>query len=114
MSAEATSSHSSPSHKDSSDKAAAAQDDSSNNSNRDLVDKLMLLHYEHEFCQSVKPPFKPITPLYFASPSTVDNANAQFYYFTSLACWLMSLAGHSVDRPGQFDDPNATATTIIT
>eukprot|EP00796_Vickermania_ingenoplastis_P011350 gene11350-7862_t len=78
-----------------------------------IIDKLRLLNYESDFCQSVKPPFKPLTRFYFAGPSSIDNPNTQFFYFTSLCSWLMGICGHNFAPPGQFDDPNATATTII-
>lgn len=78
-----------------------------------LIDKLRLLNYESDFCQSTKPPFKPLTPFYFAGPSSIDNPNTQFFYFTSLCSWLLRLCGHDFAPPGQFDDPNATSTTIL-
>ncbi|EPY28773.1 hypothetical protein STCU_01564 [Strigomonas culicis] len=78
-----------------------------------ILDKLRILHYESDFCSSTKPPFKPLDRFYFTGPSTVDNPNAQFYYFTSLCAWLMSVCEHKFEAPGQFDDPNATATTIL-
>eukprot|EP00796_Vickermania_ingenoplastis_P004522 gene4522-3309_t len=77
-----------------------------------IIDKLRLLNYESDFCQSVKPPL-PLTRFYFAGPSSIDNPNTQFFYFTSLCSWLMGICGHNFAPPGQFDDPNATATTII-
>ncbi|CBH16268.1 hypothetical protein, conserved [Trypanosoma brucei gambiense DAL972] len=79
----------------------------------DLIDKLRILRYETEFCPRVKPPFKPLSKYYFSGPSTIDNPNAQFYYFTSLCSWLMGLSGRNFEPPGQFDDPNATATNIL-
>lgn len=79
----------------------------------DVVDKLKFLNYESEFCPLVKPPFKPLSKTYFSAPSTIDNPNAQFYYFTSLSAWLMNISGKSFEAPGQFDDPNSTATTIL-
>ncbi|KAG8346394.1 putative Intra flagellar transport protein 57 [Trypanosoma vivax] len=79
----------------------------------DLIDKLRILHYETDFCFSVKPPFKPLGKYYFCGASTVDNPNAQFYYFTSLCSWLMGLCGRKFDAPGQFDDPNASSTSIL-
>ncbi|KAG5468984.1 hypothetical protein LSCM4_02377 [Leishmania orientalis] len=79
----------------------------------DIVDKLRMLHYETSFCRSFKPPFSPLSPYYFSGPSSQDNPNTQFYYFTSLCVWLMKLCGHQFDAPGQFDDPNASSTTIL-
>ena len=79
----------------------------------DIIEKLKLLNYEIEFCPTGKPPFKLLTKTYFAQAS--DNANAQFFYFTSLVSWLMNIAGHGgFPPPGQFDDPNATSTNILT
>ncbi|EPY41937.1 hypothetical protein AGDE_01986 [Angomonas deanei] len=78
-----------------------------------ILDKLRILNYESSFCTSVKPPFKPLDQFYFTAPSTVDNTNAQFYYFTSLCAWLINLCGRKFEAPGQFDDPNASATTIL-
>ncbi|CCW63078.1 unnamed protein product [Phytomonas sp. EM1] len=78
-----------------------------------IIDKLKLLDYETEFCTLVKPPFKPLDKFYFAGPSTLDNPNMQFYYFTSLCAWLINMCGHEFAAAGQFDDPNATATTIL-
>ncbi|KAF8291480.1 intraflagellar transport protein 57/55 [Trypanosoma cruzi] len=79
----------------------------------DLIDKLRILRYEKDFCPRVKPPFKPLSKYYFSGPSSIDNPNAQFHYFTSLCSWLMGLAGHNFEPPGQFDDPNATSTNIL-
>lgn len=84
-----------------------------NTSMVNLIDKLRLLNYESNFCQSTKPPFKPLSPFYFAGPSSIDNPNTQFFYFTSLCSWLMKLCGRNFPPPGQFDDPNATSTTIL-
>lgn len=79
----------------------------------DIIDKLRMLNYETSFCRSVRPPFSPLNPFYFSGPSSIDNPNAQFYYFTSLCAWLMKLCGHQFSAPGQFDDPNASSTTIL-
>ncbi|ESL06968.1 hypothetical protein TRSC58_05350 [Trypanosoma rangeli SC58] len=79
----------------------------------DLIDKLKIFRYETEFCLRVKPAFKPLSKYYFSRPSSIDNPNAQFHYFTSLCSWLMGLAGHEFEPPGQFDDPNATSTNIL-
>jgi estrogen-related receptor beta like 1 len=79
----------------------------------DLVDRLKLLNYEQDFCIGFGKgsQFKPLTRTYFALPS--DNPNAQFFYFTSLAAWLMSLCGRQMQAPGQFEDPNTSATNIL-
>lgn len=78
----------------------------------DLVDRLKMLNYEVDFCQNYgKGNFKPLTRTYFALPS--DNPNAQFFYFTSLASWLMGLCGRKMAPPGQFEDPNSSSTNIL-
>eukprot|EP01012_Entosiphon_sulcatum_P018010 TRINITY_DN2275_c0_g1_i1.p2 TRINITY_DN2275_c0_g1~~TRINITY_DN2275_c0_g1_i1.p2 ORF type:complete len:417 (-),score=139.32 TRINITY_DN2275_c0_g1_i1:107-1357(-) len=76
----------------------------------DVIDKLKLLNYEHRFC--VAKTFRPLHRCFFAMPH--PNPNEQFYYFTSLVSWVMELCGHHYPPPDQFDDPNATATSIIT
>jgi estrogen-related receptor beta like 1 len=40
------------------------------------------------------------------------NPNQQFYYFTSLVAWLLTVCGHPFTAPGQFDAPNATISKI--
>ena len=81
----------------------------------DIIEKLKLLNYDKEFCQSSRHPFKLLHRTFFSQGSAADNANAQFYYFTSLVSWLMGLCGHKgFPPPGQFDDPNATSTNILT
>lgn len=79
----------------------------------EIIEKLKLLNYDLDFCPKSKPPFKLLTRTQFTQPA--DNANAQFFYFTSLVSWLMSCSGHNgFPPPGQFDDPNASATNILT
>lgn len=80
----------------------------------DILDKLKLLNYEVEFCQSHRPAFKVLHRTYFVQGATNENASNQFYYFTSLVSWLMGLAGHKFPPPGQYDDPNAASTNILT
>lgn len=81
----------------------------------DLVDKLKMLNYETEFCQTHRPPFKVLHKTYFVQGGSTENASNQFYYFTSLVSWLMGIAGHKgFPPPGQYDDPNATSTNILT
>eukprot|EP00667_Euglena_gracilis_P012493 EG_transcript_12829 len=75
----------------------------------DIIEKLKILDYEANFC--LPKTFRPLTRTYFSRP--VHNPNEQFFYFTSLVSWLMELAGHRFQAPGQFDDPNASATAII-
>lgn len=81
----------------------------------DLLDKLKVLNYETEFCQAHRPPFRVLHKTYFVQGGSTENASNQFYYFTSLVSWLMSTAGHKgFPPPGQYDDPNATSTNILT
>eukprot|EP00033_Pygsuia_biforma_P002129 GCRY01002363.1.p1 GENE.GCRY01002363.1~~GCRY01002363.1.p1 ORF type:complete len:437 (+),score=137.97 GCRY01002363.1:188-1498(+) len=75
----------------------------------DISDKLRLLNYEVLFCDIFS--FKRLEPYYFAMAA--KDATEQFYYFTSLTSWLMSIKGNHFTPPQQFDDPNATATTIM-
>jgi estrogen-related receptor beta like 1 len=90
--------------------AAPVVDDSTM---EDIVDKLKLLGYESGFCgQSENANFKLLSRTFFTVAS--DNANHQFFYFTSLCSWLMGLAGNSAfAAPGQFDDPNAVSTNLL-
>eukprot|EP01010_Urceolus_cornutus_P003172 NODE_430_length_1678_cov_287.227747_g335_i0.p1 GENE.NODE_430_length_1678_cov_287.227747_g335_i0~~NODE_430_length_1678_cov_287.227747_g335_i0.p1 ORF type:complete len:448 (-),score=120.23 NODE_430_length_1678_cov_287.227747_g335_i0:260-1603(-) len=80
----------------------------------DIIDKLKVLEYEAQFC--LPKTFRPLTRTYFTRPSPYNsnpNQNDQFFYFTSLVAWIMDLAGHHFQAPGQFDDPNASASSII-
>ncbi|KAG2449265.1 hypothetical protein HYH02_005422 [Chlamydomonas schloesseri] len=76
-----------------------------------LADKLKLLNYEAEFCRKKKPYRKPLSRLYFAVP--LANSSEQFFYFTSLATWLLGLAGVELPAPKEFDDPNLTCQNIL-
>ncbi|GIL87660.1 hypothetical protein Vretimale_14667, partial [Volvox reticuliferus] len=76
-----------------------------------LTDKLKLLNYEAEFCRKKKPYRKPLSQLYFAV--AVANSSEQFFYFTSLAAWLLSLAGVDLPAPKEFDDPNMTCANLL-
>ncbi|CAH1796466.1 unnamed protein product [Owenia fusiformis] len=74
----------------------------------DMIDKLKLLHYEEEFCRQLG--FKPFSRHYFAIPT---NPGEQFYNFTSLAAWLLRVSGKQFDQPQEYDDPNATISSIL-
>jgi len=74
-----------------------------------VVERLKLLNYEQEFCTARN--FKPCTRTFFAMASS--NPNEQFYYFTSLVSWLLSYLGKNFPPPSQYDDPTATAGTIM-
>ena len=47
---------------------------------------------------------------FFALPSS--NPNEQFYYFTSLVSWLLTLLGQSWKAPSQLDDPNSAVASL--
>ena len=76
-----------------------------------LVEKLKLLNYERDFLASKRPPWPPLTRAYFAAPAS--NGGEQFHYFTSLAAYLLQLAGRKFQAPAQFDDPNAACSNIF-
>ena len=71
----------------------------------EILEKLKMLDYEDHFKS-----FRPLTHTYFAMPSS--NPNEQFYYFTSLVEWLLSLLGHSWKAPSQLDDPNSAVASL--
>ena len=75
------------------------------------VEKLKLLHYERDFLTRRRPAWPPLTRTYFARPA--GNGGEQFHYFTSLAAYLLNLAGSSFRAPEQFDDPNAACSNIF-
>ena len=72
----------------------------------DIVERLKLLDYELHFTS-----FRPLSHTYFAVPG--PNPNEQFFYFMSLASWIMSLLGHQWDAPSQMDDPNSSAASLF-
>jgi estrogen-related receptor beta like 1 len=76
-----------------------------------VVEKLKLLHYERDFLTRRRPAWPPLTRTYFARPA--GNGGEQFHYFTSLAAYLLNLAGSSFRAPEQFDDPNAACSNIF-
>ena len=47
---------------------------------------------------------------YFALPT---NPGEQFYYFTSIAAWLLQMCGKHFEMPQEYDDPNATISSIL-
>ncbi|KAF6024433.1 IFT57 [Bugula neritina] len=73
-----------------------------------IIEKLKLLDYEKLFCQELG--FKPFSRHYFAIPT---NPGEQFYNFTSLCAWLLRLCGKNFDPPQEYDDPNATISSIL-
>ena len=60
----------------------------------DLADRLKLLDYETRFCKQHK--FKPFSRHYFALPT---NPGEQFFAFTNLATWLLTVCGKKLDQP---------------
>ena len=62
------------------------------------------------FCMMQFKSFRPLTHTYFAMASA--NPNEQFYYFTSLVSWLLSLLGQSWKAPSQLDDPNSAVASM--
>ncbi|XP_053408903.1 intraflagellar transport protein 57 homolog isoform X1 [Mercenaria mercenaria] len=76
--------------------------------NEELVDKLRLLNYETEFIKPLN--MKSMSRHYFAIGT---NPGEQFFMFTSLAAWLLRTAGRNFEQPQEYDDPNATISSII-
>ncbi|XP_071957784.1 intraflagellar transport protein 57 homolog [Antedon mediterranea] len=74
----------------------------------DLLDKLKLLNYEEGFLRNLG--FKPLSRHYFA---IATNPGEQFFIFTSLCAWLVNLSGRQMEQPQEYDDPNATISSIL-
>uniref|UniRef100_A0A0B7A0J5 Intraflagellar transport protein 57 homolog n=1 Tax=Arion vulgaris TaxID=1028688 RepID=A0A0B7A0J5_9EUPU len=74
----------------------------------ELLDKLRLLDYDKDFARKMN--LKPINRHYFAIQT---NPGEQFYMFTSLAAWLLRKAGRNFEQPQEYDDPNATISSIL-
>ncbi|XP_005103543.1 intraflagellar transport protein 57 homolog [Aplysia californica] len=74
----------------------------------ELLDKLRLLDYDKDFSRKMN--LKPINRHYFAIQT---NPGEQFYMFTSLAAWLLRKAGRQFEQPQEYDDPNATISSIL-
>lgn len=74
----------------------------------EFMDKLKLLHYETTFCKQLG--FKSFPRHYFALQT---NPGEQFYAFTSLAAWLLQMAGKHFEQPQEYDDPNATISSLL-
>ncbi len=47
---------------------------------------------------------------YFA---LTTNPGEQFYAFTSIAAWLLQMSGKHFEQPQEYDDPNATISSIL-
>ena len=76
-----------------------------------IVDKLKLLKYERQFCNSRSLPWPRLHKFYFALPSA--NRNEQFLYFSTMAAWLFGLLGCQFAPPSEVDDPNVTCSKIM-
>ncbi|KAJ3272083.1 Intraflagellar transport protein 57 [Terramyces sp. JEL0728] len=74
----------------------------------EILDKLKCLNYQKEFCIPNNIP--PIHRFYFVYPDA--NPNEQFYTFALLFTWFMKIINIPFEKPGQFDDPNATCANI--
>uniref|UniRef100_A0ACB8FGP6 Intraflagellar transport protein 57 n=1 Tax=Sphaerodactylus townsendi TaxID=933632 RepID=A0ACB8FGP6_9SAUR len=74
----------------------------------DLLEKLKLLNYEESALRSHN--MRPPSRHYFALPT---NPGEQFYMFCTLAAWLINKAGHPFEQPQEYDDPNATISSIL-
>lgn len=74
----------------------------------DVLDKLKLLDYETSFCGDWG--FKPFSRHYF---SVTTNPGEQFYAFTSIVAWILNQCNVPTERPQEYDDPNATLSSIL-
>mmetsp|Transcript_11757 Transcript_11757/g.29055 ORF Transcript_11757/g.29055 Transcript_11757/m.29055 type:complete len:429 (+) Transcript_11757:74-1360(+) len=72
----------------------------------ELLEKLKMMNYERKMPGS----FNPLSHSYFAIAS--PNPAEQFYYFTSLCSWLMSLQRISWNAPSQMDDPSSAVSAL--
>uniref|UniRef100_A0A914QYM0 Intraflagellar transport protein 57 homolog n=1 Tax=Panagrolaimus davidi TaxID=227884 RepID=A0A914QYM0_9BILA len=80
------------------------------NLNETVFERLELLNYEEEFVKEMDS-FKTIPRTYFVKST---NPGEQFFLFTNLAIWLMKKGGEAgLQYPQEFDDPNATISTIL-
>ncbi|KAL1463682.1 hypothetical protein WDU94_015415 [Cyamophila willieti] len=74
----------------------------------EFLDKLKCLNYDDQFSKNLK--IRPLNRHYFALQT---NPGEQFFMFTSLAAWLFSRAGLSMESPQESDDPNSLIATIL-
>jgi len=74
----------------------------------ELLEKLKILNYDKEFVKELKQ--KPLSRHYFAIST---NPGEQFYLFATLAAWLVRKSGKPFESPQEYDDPNATISTIL-
>jgi hypothetical protein len=81
---------------------------SSSSSVDDVLDKLKYMNYHVEFCKQNN--LHPLHKFQLLYPDS--NPNEQFFTFSLLFAWLVTKAGVVFDKPGQFDDPNATCANM--
>ncbi|XP_065056792.1 intraflagellar transport protein 57 homolog [Rhopilema esculentum] len=74
----------------------------------DVLDKLKLLDYEASFCKEWG--FKPFSRHYFV---VATNPGEQFFAYTSIVTWTLNQCGINTERPQEYDDPNATLSSIL-
>lgn len=75
--------------------------------NDEVVDMLMLLDYETEFCNKE---LKPLPRTFFVQPAA--NTAYQFKYFTQLVLWLFKKVRVKADWD-EYDDPNTVITNML-
>lgn len=75
--------------------------------NDEVVDMLMLLDYETEFCNKE---LKPLPRTFFVQPAA--NTAYQFKYFTQLVLWLFKKIRVKADWD-EYDDPNTVITNML-
>ncbi|KAI3389706.1 hypothetical protein SNEBB_008121 [Seison nebaliae] len=74
----------------------------------ELYTKLRLLSYEKSYVSQWKQ--KPISKYYFTVRS---NSGEQFSSFTALSVWLIIQLGEEMEKPQEYDDPNAIIAKIV-
>jgi len=77
--------------------------------NDEIVDYLMLLDYESQFCNKE---LKPMPRTFFVYAAT--NTAHQFKYFTQLIAWCLKMVKQTTDwHWDEYDDPNTVITKIM-
>ncbi|KAJ3595677.1 hypothetical protein NHX12_004980 [Muraenolepis orangiensis] len=78
----------------------------------ELLEKLKTLDYEHEVL--LKHNMKALSRHYFVSnPHVASNPGEQFFLFTVIASWLITVAGRPFPAPREDDEPYATVSNIL-
>lgn len=75
--------------------------------NDEVVDILMLLDYENDFCTKE---LKPLARTFFAYPAS--NLSHQFRYFTELVSWALRLMRIQTTWD-EYDDPNSKVANML-